>query len=141
VKLAQTFSNKVDDISYHCIDRSCAWLGTGAGTSTRRDLAAHFVRLSAEIANYAEDGRNIMIQNAVAGLTSYALGLSTALRLDVRQFYSQAYHGASELYHSTLEMMNSKGLLERAPTIPLPVKAEFVHKQVFWLVGSVTIAQ
>ncbi|MBD1382830.1 DUF3231 family protein [Metabacillus arenae] len=37
--------------------------GTSMATSTRRDLSAHYVRLSAEIAKYAEDGANIMIKN------------------------------------------------------------------------------
>ncbi|WP_243300352.1 DUF3231 family protein [Bacillus litorisediminis] len=37
--------------------------GAAAGTSTRRDLSSHFIRLSAEIMKYAEDGANIMIQN------------------------------------------------------------------------------
>jgi hypothetical protein len=39
------------------------YYGAATGTSSRRDLGAHFTRLSAEIALYAEDGANIMIEN------------------------------------------------------------------------------
>jgi hypothetical protein len=37
--------------------------GAGLSTSSRRDLSAHYTRLSAEIAQYTEDGANIMIDN------------------------------------------------------------------------------
>ena len=59
-----TFSDKL--IMYHILSLnsiSLAHYGAGAGTSFRRDVAAIFVRLSAEIANYAEDGAKIMIDN------------------------------------------------------------------------------
>jgi hypothetical protein len=75
-------------------------------------------------------------QMTIHGLTAYALGLSTALRLDVRQFYSQAYSGASELYHSTLEMMQSKGLLERPLRSLFGRKPNLPKNRVFWPVGS-----
>ncbi|WNF35110.1 DUF3231 family protein [Bacillaceae bacterium IKA-2] len=37
--------------------------GRSLGLSPRRDLGANYLRLSAEIALYAEDGTNIMIDN------------------------------------------------------------------------------
>ncbi|OIK12124.1 hypothetical protein BIV60_16740 [Bacillus sp. MUM 116] len=37
--------------------------GTSMAMSPRKDLGLHYVRLSAEIAKYAEDGANIMIKN------------------------------------------------------------------------------
>ncbi|MEW9674245.1 DUF3231 family protein [Ammoniphilus sp. 3BR4] len=37
--------------------------GASLAISMRRDLAAHYVRLTAEIAQFAEDGANIMIKN------------------------------------------------------------------------------
>lgn len=37
--------------------------GKSMGTSPRRDLGTHYVRLIAEVAKYAEDGINIMIKN------------------------------------------------------------------------------
>jgi hypothetical protein len=42
---------------------SIGFYSTSAATSVRRDLSVHYVRLSAEIAKYAEDGANIMIDN------------------------------------------------------------------------------
>jgi hypothetical protein len=67
----------------------------------------------------------------IHGLTAYSLGVTTSHRLDVRQFYLDAFNGATELYVTTLEMMKSKGLLERTPTIVLPEKIEFAEKQSF----------
>ncbi len=37
--------------------------GATLGTSSRRDLGAHYTRLMAEITQFAEDGANIMIEN------------------------------------------------------------------------------
>ncbi|MFY2157695.1 DUF3231 family protein [Cytobacillus firmus] len=36
---------------------------TSAASSARKDISLNFIRLSAEIANYAEDGANILIKN------------------------------------------------------------------------------
>lgn len=36
---------------------------TSAATSARKDISVNFIRLSAEIANFAEDGANILIKN------------------------------------------------------------------------------
>lgn len=37
--------------------------GKSLGLSPRRDLGANYIRLTAEISQYAEDGTNIMIEN------------------------------------------------------------------------------
>ncbi|MFJ5717918.1 DUF3231 family protein [Neobacillus sp. NPDC093127] len=42
---------------------SIGFYGTSMAMSPRRDIALQYVRLSAEIAKYAEDGANIMIKN------------------------------------------------------------------------------
>ncbi|GHI01500.1 hypothetical protein AM1BK_50420 [Neobacillus kokaensis] len=42
---------------------SIGYYGTSMAMSPGRDLGLHYVRLSAEIAEYAEDGANIMIKN------------------------------------------------------------------------------
>lgn len=39
------------------------YYGTSMATSMRRDLQSHYVRLTAEVGKYAEDGANIMIDN------------------------------------------------------------------------------
>lgn len=67
----------------------------------------------------------------IHGLIAYSLGITTSRRPDVRQFYSEAFKEATELFDTTLEMMQSKGLLERPPTIALPEKVEFAEKQSF----------
>lgn len=51
----------------------------------------------------------------IHGLIAYSLGITTSRRLDVRQFYSEAFKEATELFDTTLGMMQSKGLLERPP--------------------------
>jgi hypothetical protein len=67
----------------------------------------------------------------IHGLTAYSLGITTSHKLSVRQFYLEAFKGASELYNTTLELLQSKELMERTPTIELPEKIEFVEKQSF----------
>ncbi|WP_458413133.1 DUF3231 family protein [Schinkia sp. CFF1] len=68
---------------------------------------------------------------SILGLNAYSLGSATAIRDDVYQFYTTAYQGASELYRSSMKMMQSKGLLERSPVINLPEQVEFSEKQSF----------
>jgi hypothetical protein len=45
------------------IGLSIGFYGASMATSTRKDLSVNYVRLSAEIAKYAEDGAKIMINN------------------------------------------------------------------------------
>jgi hypothetical protein len=40
------------------------YYGASMGASQRRDLGSHYTRLTAEIMQYAEDGANILIDNA-----------------------------------------------------------------------------
>jgi hypothetical protein len=70
-------------------------------------------------------------QMSIHGITAYSLGMTTSHRQDVREFYIEAYKGASELYDTTLDMLKSKGLLDRVPTIALPETVEFAKKQSF----------
>lgn len=65
------------------------------------------------------------------GLTAYSLGMTTSHRPDVKRFYLEGFKGATELYDSTLDLLKSKGLLDRVPTITLPEKVEFAKKQNF----------
>lgn len=39
------------------------YYGASISTSLRRDISAHYVRLTSEIAKYSEDGANLMIEN------------------------------------------------------------------------------
>jgi hypothetical protein len=68
---------------------------------------------------------------SILGLTAYSLGITASRRRDVRQFYFETYKESYELYETTLEMLQSKGLMERLPTITLPEKIEFAERQNF----------
>ncbi|WP_026576193.1 DUF3231 family protein [Bacillus sp. UNC438CL73TsuS30] len=70
-------------------------------------------------------------QMSIHGLTAYSLGITASRRPDVRQFYFETYKESYELYETTLGMLQSKGFMERPPTIALPEKIEFAEKQNF----------
>ncbi|WP_394234099.1 DUF3231 family protein [Niallia oryzisoli] len=70
-------------------------------------------------------------QMSIHGLTAYSLGITASRRRDVRQFYFETYKESNELYETTLELLQSKGFMERSPTIALPEKIEFAEKQNF----------
>jgi len=70
-------------------------------------------------------------QMSIHGLTAYSLGITASQRRDVRQFYFETYKESYELYETTLEMLKSKGLMERPPTIELPEKIEFAERKNF----------
>ncbi|WP_338450919.1 DUF3231 family protein [Niallia oryzisoli] len=70
-------------------------------------------------------------QMSIHGLTAYSLGITASRRRDVRQFYFETYNESYELYETTLGVLQSKGFMERSPTIALPEKIEFAEKQNF----------
>lgn len=58
------FSDKL--MMYHIgflTSSAVAFYGAGLASSLRRDLSAHYTRLTAELVKYGEDGTNIMINN------------------------------------------------------------------------------
>jgi hypothetical protein len=62
--ITSPFSDKL--MMFHVVALIAAGIGhyaAGMATSMRRDLSVHYVRLTAEISAYAEDGANIMIEN------------------------------------------------------------------------------
>jgi hypothetical protein len=70
-------------------------------------------------------------QMSIHGLTSYSLGITASRRRDVCQFYFETYKESYELYETTLGIMQSKGHMERPPTITIPEKIEFAESQNF----------
>lgn len=61
---ASTFSDKLMMFyTTSLIALSIGFYGTSMAMSPRKDIGLHYVRLSAEIAKYAEDGAKIMIKN------------------------------------------------------------------------------
>lgn len=65
------------------------------------------------------------------GLGAHGLALSVAARSDIRKFYKECIHEATELEEKVTDLLLSKGLYVRAPFISPPEKIEFVHKQNF----------
>jgi hypothetical protein len=70
-------------------------------------------------------------QMSIHGLTAYSLGITASRRRDVCQFYFETYKESYELYETTLGIMQSKGHMERPPTITIPEKIEFAESQNF----------
>jgi hypothetical protein len=62
--IVPTFSDKLLMALLNALNSAgIAYYGRSLGTSPRRDLGALYVRLTSEIADFAEDGANIMIKN------------------------------------------------------------------------------
>jgi hypothetical protein len=68
---------------------------------------------------------------SIHGLTGYAVALTTAIRADIRDFYTQVNDSTMELYNKSLNVKLSKGLYVRPPYISTPEKIDFVKKQSF----------
>ncbi|MDF2910424.1 MAG: hypothetical protein K0Q56_1305 [Sporolactobacillus laevolacticus] len=67
----------------------------------------------------------------IHGLTGYAVALTTAIRSDIRDYYTECNRSSTELYNKTIEALLSKGIFQRPPYISTPDKVEFVKKQSF----------
>ncbi len=72
---------------------------------------------------------------AGGGLGGYSRMLPNIYREDIKNFYSKALTTALELERKATQVALEKGLAIRPPSIPYPQKAEFVHKQSFFLEG------
>ncbi|WP_345774228.1 DUF3231 family protein [Cytobacillus sp. S13-E01] len=77
------------------------------------------------------------IQNmGMMGINSYSIALPSSARIDIREFYTNCMQSSLELFNRASNVLQEKGLFIRAPYIPYPIQAEFVHKQHFmagWL--------
>jgi hypothetical protein len=63
------------------------------------------------------------------GLPNYALAITTAVRLDIREYFSQCSIEATELFNKSMDTLLSKGLLVRPPHIPAPARQEMIKNQ------------
>lgn len=72
------------------------------------------------------------------GLATYGLALATSSRADIRSFYQKCAQEAAQLYQMTTEVLLSKGLFVRPPTITTPDKVKFITKKSFYggLIGE-----
>lgn len=76
---------------------------------------------------------NFINQMAKIGLTSYAGSVAASVREDIRSYYMDCLEETIQLYKKSTDLLLSKGLLIRSPSIPNLEKVEFVKKQWFML--------
>lgn len=62
-------------------------------------------------------------------LVSYSAALVSSVKTDVRTLFSDCIFESRELYNKVQDLLLAKGLFLRSPTIPIPEKLGFVHKQ------------
>ncbi|CAM4326674.1 DUF3231 family protein [Paenibacillus tarimensis] len=81
---------------------------------------------------YSDTAFLIYLKNAAKhGLTLYSIALASSAREDVREFFTKGLTSTAELYNKAAEILLQKGLFIRAPYIPTPETAEYVHKESF----------
>ena len=68
---------------------------------------------------------------AAHGITGYAVSLTTAVRSDLREYYTECSNEAMKLYNITLDLMLAKGIYTRPPYLYPPEKSQYVKKQNF----------
>lgn len=76
---------------------------------------------------------NFINQMSKVGLTTYAGSVGTSVRSDIRSYYMDCLTETMKLYNRSTELLLSKGLFIRSPSLPNLEKIEFVKKQWFML--------
>ncbi|MCM3727873.1 DUF3231 family protein [Neobacillus cucumis] len=76
---------------------------------------------------------NFIYQMAKVGLTLYAASVSTSVRSDIKTYYMDCLTETMQLYKRATDLLLSKGLFIRSPSLPNLEKVEFVKKQWFML--------
>ncbi|MDR4947144.1 DUF3231 family protein [Neobacillus cucumis] len=76
---------------------------------------------------------NFINQMSKVGLTTYAACVGTSVRSDIKSYYMDCLTETMQLYDKSTELLLSKGLFIRSPSLPNLVKVEFVKKQWFML--------
>lgn len=76
---------------------------------------------------------NFLNQMAKVGLISYAGGVSASVRDDIKTYYIECLTETMNLYKKSTDLLLSKGLFIRSPSVPNLEKIEFVKKQWFIL--------
>ncbi|MGG3471447.1 DUF3231 family protein [Neobacillus pocheonensis] len=76
---------------------------------------------------------NFINQMSKVGLTLYAAGVATSVREDIKTYYMDCLSETMQLYKLSTELLLSKGLFIRTPSLPNLEKVEFVKKQWFML--------
>jgi len=76
---------------------------------------------------------NFINQMSKVGLTSYAGSVAASVREDIKTYYMECLSEAMQLYKKSTELLLSKGIFVRPPSLPNLEKVEFVKKQWFML--------
>jgi hypothetical protein len=76
---------------------------------------------------------NFINQMAKVGLTLYGAAVASSVRNDMQTYYMNCLTETMELYKRSTELLLSKGLFIRSPSLPNIEKVEFVKKQWFML--------
>ncbi|MDQ0255875.1 hypothetical protein J2S74_003259 [Evansella vedderi] len=79
---------------------------------------------------------SFVYSNAAIGLMGYGKLTATIARKDVLEFFSNCLMGVNNLYKKSVNLMLSKGIYDRPPTIPYPNKVDFIDDKSFltgWL--------
>ena len=61
------------------------------------------------------------------GMVNFSLAFSNTVRADICGFFEGCLNNSKEIYKKANDVLISKGLLERAPYIPIPDRVEYVH--------------
>lgn len=64
-------------------------------------------------------------------LLHFSNALTVSFRQDVREYFSECLKDTSDLYQETMDAMLAKGLIIRAPFIPVPTEVKFVESTDF----------
>jgi hypothetical protein len=76
---------------------------------------------------------NFINQMSKVGLTSYAGSVAASVREDIKDYYMECLSETMQLYKKSTNLLLSKGLYVRPPSLPNLEKVEFVKKQWFML--------
>ncbi|MDN3015468.1 DUF3231 family protein [Paenibacillus sp. BSR1-1] len=76
---------------------------------------------------------NFINQMSKIGLISYAGSVAASVRNDIKEYYMECLAETMQLYKISTELLLSKGLFIRSPSLPNLEKVEFVKKQWFML--------
>lgn len=76
---------------------------------------------------------NYINQMSKVGLTLYGSAVAASVRNDIKTYYMNCLTETMELYKRSTELLLSKGLFIRSPSLPNLEKVEYVKKQWFML--------
>jgi hypothetical protein len=76
---------------------------------------------------------NFINQMSRVGLTTYAASVGTSVRSDIKSYYMECLTETMQLYDKSTDLLLSKGLFVRSPSLPNLEEVEFVKKQWFML--------